>query len=86
MEGEVDVLFPDRIHVRTDDIEFIALSDRAWINTFGLWTQTDRSLLPITAFDMAAMRQANVAHVVVLIGGVTFGYVPYAVSRLNRGR
>ena len=58
MEGEVDVLFPDRIHVRTDDIEFIALSDRAWINTFGLWTQTDRSLLPITAFDMAAMRQA----------------------------
>ncbi|HEY2396881.1 MAG TPA: hypothetical protein VGH81_13030 [Rudaea sp.] len=58
MEGDVDVLFPDRIHVRTDDIEFIALSDRAWINTFGLWTQTDRSLLPITAFDTAAMRQA----------------------------
>ena len=58
MEGDVDVLFPDRIHVRTDDIEFIALSDRAWINTFGFWTQTDRSLLPITAFDTAAMRQA----------------------------
>jgi hypothetical protein len=58
MEGDVDVLFPDRIHVRTDDIEFIALSDGAWINTFGLWTQTDRSLLPITAFDTAAMHQA----------------------------
>jgi GlpG protein len=29
---------------------------------------------------------ANVAHVVGLIGGVTFGYVPYAVSRLRRGR
>jgi hypothetical protein len=58
LAGEVDVLFPDRIHVRTDEIEFVALPDRAWINTFGIWTPTDRSLLPVTAFDMAATRQA----------------------------
>jgi hypothetical protein len=58
LAGEVDVLFPDRIHVRTDEIEFIALADRAWINTFGFWTPTDRSLLPVTAFDMAATRRA----------------------------
>jgi hypothetical protein len=58
LAGEVDVLFPDRIHVRTDEIEFVALPDRAWINTFGIWMPTDRSLLPVTAFDMAATRQA----------------------------
>jgi hypothetical protein len=58
LSGEVDVLFPDRIHVRTDEIEFIALPERAWINAFGLWAPTDRSLLPVTAFDTAAMRQA----------------------------
>ena len=58
LAGEVDVLFPDRIHVRTDEIEFIALADSAWINTFGFWTPTDRSLLPVTTFDMAATRRA----------------------------
>jgi hypothetical protein len=58
MSGDVDVVFPDRIHVRTDEVEFIALPDRAWINTFGIWVPTDRELLPITAFDPAAMRQA----------------------------
>src|SRR5258706_4636210 len=58
MSGEVEVAFPDRIHVRTDEIEFIALPQSAWINAFGVWTQTDRSLLPVTAFDIAAMRQA----------------------------
>jgi hypothetical protein len=58
MSGEVEVAFPDRIHVRTDDLEFIALPQSAWINAFGVWTQTDRSLLPVTAFDIAAMRQA----------------------------
>ncbi len=58
LSGEVDVVFPDRIHVRTDEVEFIALPDRAWINTFGIWVPTDRELLPITAFDPAAMRQA----------------------------
>jgi hypothetical protein len=58
MSGEVEVVFPDRIHVRTEELEFIALPQSAWINTFGVWTQTDRSLLPVTAFDIAAMRQA----------------------------
>jgi len=58
MSGEVEVVFPDRIHVRTEQLEFIALPQSAWINTFGIWTQTDRALLPVTAFDIAAIRQA----------------------------
>jgi hypothetical protein len=58
LTGEVDVIFPDRIHVRTDEIEFIALPDRAWVSALGLWTPTDRSLLPVTAFDVAAMHRA----------------------------
>ena len=58
LSGEVEVVFPDRIHVNSGDLEFIALPGSAWINTFGVWTQTDRSLLPVTAFDLGAMRQA----------------------------
>ena len=58
LSGEVEVVFPDRIHVRSDALEFIALRDRAWIDAFGVWTPTDRSLLPVTAFDVAAMRRA----------------------------
>ena len=58
MSGEVEVVFPDRIHVNTGELEFVALPQAAWIKTFGVWTQTDRSLLPVTAFDIAAMRQA----------------------------
>lgn len=58
LAGDVDVVFPDRIHVRTDSVEFIVLPDRAWLNTFGIWTPADRSLLPVTAFDLAAMRKA----------------------------
>lgn len=58
MSGEVEVTFPDRIHVRTEDLEFIALPQSAWINAFGVWTQTDRSLLPVTAFDVPAMHRA----------------------------
>jgi len=58
LSGEVEVVFPDRIHVRSEAIEFIALPESAWINTFGIWTETDRSLLPVTAFDLKAMRQA----------------------------
>lgn len=58
MSGDVEVVFPDRIHVHTDEVEFIAMPDQAWINTFGIWVATDRELLPITAFDVAAMRQA----------------------------
>lgn len=61
LSGDVEVVFPDRIHVRTDEVEFIALPERAWINTFGIWVPTDRELLPITAFDTAAMRQAIVS-------------------------
>lgn len=58
MSGDVEVVFPDRIHVHTDEVEFIALPDRAWVNAFGVWVPTDRELLPITAFDVAAMRKA----------------------------
>ena len=58
LAGDVDVLFPDRIHVRGDSMEFVALPDGGWINTFGVWTRTDRSLLPVTAFDMKEMRRA----------------------------
>lgn len=58
LSGDVDVEFPDRIHVRTDEMEFIARPDGAWISAFGLWTPTDRSLLPVTAFDRSAMREA----------------------------
>ena len=58
LSGEIDVIFPDRIHVRSDNLEFIVLSDRAWVNTFGFWAPTDRSLLPVTAFDPAAMHRA----------------------------
>ncbi len=58
MSGDVEVVFPDRIHVHTDEVEFIAMPNQAWINTFGVWIATDRELLPITAFDVAAMRQA----------------------------
>jgi hypothetical protein len=58
MSGEVEVVFPDRIHVHTNEVEFIALPERAWINTFGIWVSTDRELLPVTAFDTGAMRKA----------------------------
>jgi hypothetical protein len=58
LAGEVEVVFPDRIHVRTDALEFIALPDRAWIETFGVWVPTERDLLPVTAFDMAALRRS----------------------------
>ncbi len=58
LSGEVDVLFPDRIHVRSDALEFVAARDRGWINALGVWTPADRSLLPVTAFDLHAMREA----------------------------
>ena len=58
LSGDVDVVFPDRIHVRTDEMEFIARPEGAWISAFGLWTPTDRALLPVTAFDRSAMREA----------------------------
>lgn len=58
MTGEIDVLFPDRIHARTNEIEFISLPSGAWISALGLWTPVDRSLLPVTRFDNAEMRRA----------------------------
>lgn len=58
MSGEVDVLFPDRIHARTDDMEFIVTPAGAWLSALGYWTPADRSLLPVTAFDPVAMRKA----------------------------
>ena len=58
MAGEIEVVFPDRIHASTDQMEFVTIGERAWLNTLGVWTAVDRSLVPVTAFDMAAMRRA----------------------------
>jgi hypothetical protein len=58
ISGDVDVVFPDRIHVRTDATEFIVMSGEAWVSAFGLWAPADPDLLPVTAFDVAAMRRA----------------------------
>ena len=56
--GEVEVQFPDRIHASTESMEFIAIGERAWISVAGLWTAVDRSLVPVSAFDLRAARQA----------------------------
>ncbi|MBS0591383.1 MAG: hypothetical protein JSR65_12210 [Proteobacteria bacterium] len=56
--GQVEVVFPDRIHASTDEMEFIAIGARAWIRALGVWSEVDRSLVPATLFDMAAMRRA----------------------------
>ena len=58
MEGEIEVSFPDRIHASTDEMEFVAIGDRAWIKALGVWSAVDRALVPVTAFDMGAMRRA----------------------------
>jgi len=58
MTGEVEVQFPDRIHASTESMEFIAIGERAWISVAGLWTAVDRSLVPVSAFDPRAARQA----------------------------
>lgn len=58
MAGEIDVILPDRIHASTDSLEFITIGDRAWISTLGVWAAVDRSLVPVTAFDVGAMRKA----------------------------
>ncbi|MEP6881303.1 MAG: hypothetical protein ABI866_04880 [Dokdonella sp.] len=58
VSGEIDALFPDRIHLQGDELEFIVTADGAWISAFGLWVPTDRSLLPVTGFDMVSMRKA----------------------------
>ncbi len=56
--GDVEVQFPDRIHASTENMEFIAIGERAWISVAGLWTSVDRSLVPVSAFDLRAARQA----------------------------
>jgi hypothetical protein len=58
VSGEIDVVLPDRIAASTDNLEFIAIGDRAWISTLGVWAAVDRSLVPVTAFDVAAMRKS----------------------------
>lgn len=56
--GEIEVVFPDRIHASTDEMEFVAIGERAWIRALGIWSAVDRSIVPVTAFDMAAMQRA----------------------------
>jgi hypothetical protein len=56
--GDIDVLFPDRIHARTETIDFVATPAGAWINLFGVWTEVDRDQIPVTAFAPGAMRKA----------------------------
>ncbi|TLY47000.1 MAG: hypothetical protein E6K53_16865 [Gammaproteobacteria bacterium] len=58
LAGDVEVQFPDRIHASTENMEFIAIGERAWISVAGLWTSLDRSLVPVSAFDLRAARQA----------------------------
>lgn len=58
MAGEVEVVFPDRIHASTDEMEFVAIGERAWVKALGIWSAVDRALVPVTAFDMAAMQRA----------------------------
>jgi hypothetical protein len=56
--GDIDAIFPDRIHARTESMEFIVTPHGAWVSALGFWTPADRSLLPVTAFDPREMRKA----------------------------
>jgi hypothetical protein len=56
--GDIDVVFPDRIHARTEMIDFITMPEGAWVNLFGAWTPVDRDQVPVTAFSPKAMRKA----------------------------
>jgi hypothetical protein len=58
VSGEIEVVFPGRLHARTDTMEFIITPGGAWLSAFGVWTPADPSLLPVTAFDAGAMRKA----------------------------
>lgn len=58
VRGDIDAIFPDRIHLRSDDLEFIVMPQGAWISALGFWAPTDPSLLPVTAFDVGEMRKA----------------------------
>lgn len=61
VSGEVDVIFPDRAHVRSDSLEFIVIGEGAWVSAFDYWAPTSRELLPVTAFDPPAMRKSIAA-------------------------
>ena len=56
--GDIEVVFPDRIHARTETMEFIVTPRGAWVSALGFWTPADRSVLPVTAFDPREMRKA----------------------------
>jgi len=56
--GDIEAIFPDRIHARTESMEFIVTPQGAWVSALGFWTPADRSLLPVTAFDPREMRKA----------------------------
>lgn len=58
MTGEIAAVLPDRIHVRSGELEFIALPGAAWTSAFGVWVPTDRAMLPVTSFDPTEMRRA----------------------------
>ncbi len=58
VSGEVLAVLPDRLHVRTPNLEFIVLPDGAWTQALGIWVPTDPALLPVTAFDPSGMRRA----------------------------
>lgn len=58
MSGLIEVVFPNRIHARTDAMEFIVTPQGAWVSALGVWVPADPSLLPVTAFDPGAMRKA----------------------------
>jgi outer membrane lipoprotein-sorting protein len=61
VSGEVDVIFPDRAHVRSESLEFIVIGEGAWVSAFDYWAPTSREMLPVTAFDPPAMRKAIAA-------------------------
>jgi hypothetical protein len=56
--GEIEVVFPDRIHARTETMEFVVTSEGAWLSVLGAWAPVDRSMVPVTAFDRRAMQAA----------------------------
>ncbi|MEO7936875.1 MAG: hypothetical protein ABIR27_11505 [Dokdonella sp.] len=58
VSGEIDAIFPDRIRLQGEELEFIVTAEGAWTSALGLWVPTDRSLLPVTGFDMVSMRRA----------------------------
>jgi hypothetical protein len=58
VNGDIDAILPDRIHLRSEGLEFIVMPTGAWVSAMGFWTPTDRSLLPVTEFDSSAMRRA----------------------------